>query len=179
MKKSLAILIIALFAVSFSADAQTKKYSYHNRGYWGNLELNGGAVISGGSNIGATTIFGSRLGHGVAMGLGTGLYIDVQELYYVFNIPIFLETKYSPLKSGLSPYVSLRTGFSIIDSLNTGFYLSPALGVDLRRFSLFVRYGFNLFPLTADVSFPDFDIEIPTKAHLKVHTLSVGAAVNF
>ena len=179
MKKSLAILIIALFAVTFSADAQKRKYNYYNTGYWGNIELNGGAVVSGGSNIGASTVFGGRLGHGVAMGIGAGLYIDAWELYYVYNIPVFLETKYSPMKGGLSPFVSLRTGFSITDDLNTGFYLSPALGVDLRRFSLFVRYGFNLFPLSADLSFPDLDIEVNTRAHLKVHTLSLGVAVNF
>ena len=113
------------------------------------------------------------------MGIGAGLYLDVQELYYVYNVPIFLETKYSPMKSGLSPFVSLRTGFSITDSLTTGFYLSPAVGVDLRRFSLFIRYGYNLFPMSADISFPDLDMNINTKAYLHAHSLSLGVAVNF
>ena len=179
MKKSLVILIIALFAGIYSAEAQRAKYSYHRPGYWGNIELNGGALFSEGSNIGFSTVHGGRLGHGVAMGIGAGLYLDVQELYYVYNIPIFLETKYSPMKSGLSPFVSLRTGFSITDSLTTGFYLSPAVGVDLRRFSLFIRYGYNLFPMSADISFPDLDMNINTKAYLHAHSLSLGVAVNF
>ena len=178
MKKSLVILIIALFAGAYSAEAQ-KKYSYFKPGYWGNVGLNGGTLLSGGSNIGFSTVHGGRLGHGVAMGIGAGLYLDVQELYYVYNVPIFLETKYSPMKSGLSPFVSLRTGFSITDSLATGFYLSPAVGVDLRRFSLFIRYGYNLFPMSADVSFPDLDMNINTKAYLHAHSLSLGVAVNF
>lgn len=179
MKKSLVMLIIAIFAGVFSAEAQKTKYSYFKPGYWGNIELNGGALLSAGSNIGFSTVHGGRLGHGVAMGIGAGLCLDVQELYYVYNVPIFLETKYSPMKSGLSPFVSLRTGFNITDSLTTGFYLSPAVGVDLRRFSLFIRYGYNLFPMSADVSFPDLDMNINTKAHLKTHSLSLGVAVNF
>jgi hypothetical protein len=108
-----------------------------------------------------------------------GMYLDVQEMYYVYNIPVFLETKYSPMKGGMSPFVSLRTGFSVTDYLATGFYLSPAVGVDLRRFSLFVRYGFNLFPMSADISIPDLDMDINTKVHLKTHSLSLGAAINF
>ena len=179
MKKSLVILIIALFAGIDSAEAQRAKYSYHRPGYWGNIELNGGALFSEGSNIGFSTVHGGRLVHGFAMGIGAGLYVDVWELYYVYNVPIFLETKYSPMKSGLSPFVSLRTGFSITDYLATGIYLSPALGVDLRRFSLFIRYGFNLFPMSADVSFPDLDMNINTKAYLHAHSLSLGVAVNF
>jgi hypothetical protein len=179
MKKSLLILIIALFAVTYSAEAQKTKYNYYKPGYWGNIELNGGALLSEGSNIGFSTVHGGRLGHGVAMGIGAGLYVDVMELYYVYNVSIFLETKYSPMKSGLSPFVSLRTGFSITDYLATGFYLSPAVGVDLRRFSLFIRYGFNLFPMSADISIPDFDMNLSTKVHLKTHSLSLGVAVNF
>lgn len=179
MKKCLLILVVALFAVTYSADAQKRKYSYYKPGYWGNIELNGGALLSGGSNIGVSIVQGARLGHGVAMGIGAGMYIDVQEMYYVYNIPVFLETKYSPMKGGMSPFVSLRTGFSVTDYLATGFYLSPAVGVDLRRFSLFVRYGFNLFPMSADISIPDLDMDINTKVHLKTHSLSLGAAINF
>ena len=120
MNKSLVILIIALFAGMFSAEGQKTKYSYFKPGYWGNIELNGGALFSEGSNIGFSTVHGGRLGHGLAMGIGAGLYVDVWVSYYVYNVPIFLETKYSPMKSGLSPFVSLRTGFSITESL-TGF----------------------------------------------------------
>ena len=179
MKKNLLILIVALLAVTYSADAQKRKYDYYKPGYWGNIELNGGVLFSEGSNIGFSTVHGGRLGHGLAMGIGAGLYVDVWELYYVYNVPVFLETKYSPMKGGMSPFVSLRTGFSVTDYLATGFYLSPAVGVDLRRFSLFIRYGFNLFPMSADVSFPDLDMDINTKAYLKTHSLSLGVAINF
>lgn len=179
MKKTLLILMVALVTFVTDTEAQRAKYSYHRPGYWGYIELNGGALISEGSNIGFSTVHGGRLGHGIAMGIGAGLYLDVHELYYVYNVPIFLETKYSPMKGGLSPFVSLRTGFSITDSLTTGFYLSPALGVDLRRFSLFIRYGFNLFPMSADITIPDLDIHYNTKAHIKIHSLSLGVAINF
>lgn len=179
MKKTLLILMVALVTFVTDAEAQRAKYSYHRPGYWGNIELNGGALLSRGSNIGFSTVHGGRLGYGIAMGIGAGLYLDVHELYYVYNVPIFLETKYSPMKGAMSPFVSLRTGFSITDNLATGFYLSPAVGVDLRRFSLFIRYGFNLFPTMADISIPDLDINLSTKAHFKMHSLSLGVAVNF
>lgn len=179
MKKSLLVLIIALFAVTFSADAQRMKYNYYKPGYWGNIELNGGALLSGGSNIGFSTVHGGRIGHGLAVGIGAGMYIDVQEQYYVFNVPVFLETKYSPIRGGKSPFLSLRTGFSVTDILITGFYLSPALGVDLGHFSLLLRYGFNLFPTSVDISIPDLNINTTTKAYLKTHSLSLGIAVNF
>ena len=79
MKKSLVILIVALFAGTYSVEAQRAKYSYHRPGYWGNIELNGGALLSQGSNIGFSTVHGGRLGHGLAMGIGAGLYVDVWE----------------------------------------------------------------------------------------------------
>ena len=37
MKKNLLILIVALFAVTYSADAQKRKYDYYKPGYWGNI----------------------------------------------------------------------------------------------------------------------------------------------
>lgn len=182
MKKSLVILLIALFAFTQNADAQKRKYNYYDKGYWGNIEAVGGVVLSGGgggSDIGISTVHGGRLGHGVAMGIGAGVYIDINNLYYAFNIPVFLETKYSPMKGGKSPFVSLRTGLSITDNLATGFYLSPAVGVDLGRVSLFTRYGFNLFPMNVDIDIPELDMNINTVANIKTHALSIGLAVNF
>ena len=182
MKRTLLILLIALMTFATDGVAQRTRYNYHDTGYWGNIDVNGGVVLSGGgggSNIGISTVHGGRLGHGIAMGLGLGFYVDINNLYYAVNVPIFLETKYSPLKSGKSPFVSLRTGLSITDNLNTGFYLSPTIGVDLGRLSLFARYGFNLFPMSVDIDIPDLDTNIKTTANVKVHSLSVGFAVNF
>lgn len=179
MKKFL-LLTLAIVAFVVNVDAQERKpYNYYRAGYWGNIEALGGVTFGGGSDIGFSTVHGGRLGHGVAMGLGLGFYVDVNSVCYTFNIPVFLETKYSPMKGGRSPFVSLRTGFSFTDYAIPGFYLSPALGIDLKRFSLFVRYGFNLYPLMVDVSIPDLDIETNTRAYLKSHALSIGFAVNF
>lgn len=179
MKKFL-LLTLAIVAFVVNVDAQERRpYNYYRAGYWGNIEALGGVTFGGGSDVGFSTVHGGRLGHGVAMGLGLGFYVDVNSVCYTFNIPIFLETKYSPMKGGRSPFVSLRTGFSFTDNAIPGFYLSPALGIDLKRFSLFVRYGFNLYPMMVDVSIPDLDIETNTRAYLKSHALSIGFAVNF
>jgi hypothetical protein len=182
MKKSLAILLIVLFAFTQSADAQKRKYNYYDKGYWGNIEAVGGVVLSGGgggSDIGISTVHGGRVGHGIAMGIGAGMYIDINNLYYAWNIPIFLETKYSPMKSNKSPFVSLRVGLSVTDYLTTGFYLSPAVGVNLGRLSLFARYGFNLFPMSVDIEIPELDMDVRATANIKTHAMSIGVAVNF
>ncbi|MBQ2037715.1 MAG: hypothetical protein II216_07335 [Alistipes sp.] len=181
MKKIIRILILVLTLSTLNAEAKRGGFSYHTPGYWGNVELLGGTMFNGGSDVGFSTTHGYCIGHGVSMGLGMGLYVDVNCLYYAFSIPVFMETKYSPLKAKSSPFVSLRTGFSMNDYGNTGFYLSPALGVDIKRFSLFVRYGMNLYPVTVDVdiNLPDSNIEFTAPANLKAHSLSVGLAINF
>ncbi len=182
MKRVILILLVAITAFATDAEAQQTKYNYHKTGYWGNLEAEGGVLLcggGGGSNIGVSTVHGGRLGHGVAMGLGVGFYVDINNFYYAVNVPVFLETKYSPLKSGKSPFLSLRTGFSVTDNLDTGFYLAPAVGVDIGRLSIFARYGFNLFPTSVDISFPELDVDISTTANIKTHTMSVGLAINF
>lgn len=182
MKKSLLLILMAVSLLTIDADAQRRKYNYYDSGYWGNIEALGGVMLSGGgggSNIGVSTVHGGRLGHGVAMGLGVGVYVDITNHFYAFNVPIFLETKYSPMREGKSPFVSLRAGLSIADYYTTGFYLSPAIGVDLGRLSLFCRYGYNLFPVSVDIDIPELDMELTTTANLNVHTLSVGVAVNF
>lgn len=182
MKRVIIILLAALISFANSAVAQQTKYNYHKTGYWGSVTADGGVLLcgnGGGSNIGISTVHGGRIGHGVAIGLGMGLYVDINSFLYVVNLPVFIEAKYSPLKSGKSPFVSLRTGFSLTDNLDTGFYLAPSIGVDLGRISLFARYGFNLFPTSVDISFPELNSNIITRANIKVHSMSIGVAVNF
>ena len=79
--KRLLILILALKALTFNAEAKKKVYNYHSPKYWGNIELLGGTVFSGSSNIGISTVHGYCLGHGVSMGLGLGVYLDINEMY--------------------------------------------------------------------------------------------------
>ncbi len=179
-KKLLLTVMIALFTASvITAEARNKAYNYYNPGYWGNIEAHAGAMFGGGSDIGVSTTHGFCIGHGLAMGIGTGLYYDLAESYYVITVPIFLETKYSPLRQIYSPFVSLRTGFSINDLYDTGFYLSPAVGIDYKRFSLFMRYSFNLCPTKVSISIPEMDINTNAVANIKSHSMSVGFAFNF
>ena len=178
--KRVLLILVALTFITMGASAQTR-YNYHNTGYWGNLEATGGVTLGGGSDIGVSTVHGARLGSGVAVGMGVGLYVDVNSVVSTFYVPVFLETKYSPFKSGRSPYISLRTGFSINEWAMPGFYLAPTLGCDIGRFSFFMRYGFNLYPVTVDIDInsPDVDLEFTAPAHLKTHALSIGLGLNF
>ena len=179
--KNFLFLTFAMVVFTLGANAQTTKYNYHKTGYWGNIEAVGGVAIGGGSDIGISTLHGARLGKGVAMGMGVGFYLDVNSVVSTFCIPVFLETKYSPLKGGRSPYLSLRTGFCINDWVMPGFYLAPALGCDVGRFSFFMRYGLNVYPVTVDIDIisPGVEIETTGVANIKSHTLSLGFAINF
>ena len=110
MRKALLILLFAIFLLPGSADAQNRERGYSDVGYWGNVEILGGAIFPGGE-IGASTTHGCHLGKGVSMGLGAGFYCDLKTVHHLISVPFFMEAKYSLLDSSKSPYISLRTGF--------------------------------------------------------------------
>lgn len=78
--KKLAIIIL-LSMIALSSEAKKDQYDYRTPGYWGNVELNAGALLGGGSNIGFSTTHGYCIGYGVSMGLGVGLFYDVNEIW--------------------------------------------------------------------------------------------------
>ena len=181
MRKALLILLFAMFLLPGSADAQNRERGYSDVGYWGNVELLGGALFPGGE-VGVSTTHGCHLGNGVSMGLGAGFYCDLKAVHHLISVPFFMEAKYSLLDSSKSPYISLRTGFSITNKLSTGAYISPSIGVNINRFSFFLRYGMNLYPTDVKLYIPSVDddlLEVDTNAIALVQTLSVGVALNF
>lgn len=64
MRKKIVILLIMMFAFICNVNAQKNRYGYHNTGYWGNIEAVGGTLLTGGSDIGVSTVHGARLGNG-------------------------------------------------------------------------------------------------------------------
>lgn len=181
MRKALLILLFAMSLLPGSADAQNREHGYSDVGYWGNVELLGGALFPGGE-VGVSTTHGCHLGNGVSMGLGAGFYCDLKAVHHLISVPFFMEAKYSLLDSSKSPYISLRTGFSVTNRLDTGAYISPSIGVNINRFSFFLRYGMNLYPTDVKLYIPSVDddlLEVNTGAIVFVHTLSVGVALNF
>ena len=62
-----------------------------------------------------------------------------------YFVPVFADIKYSFTKTLASPFVSLRGG-AIADITNLGVrtFASPALGLDIARFSLKVGYEYQL-----------------------------------
>lgn len=181
MKKIITIIILIAGISAFSAEAMRRPVNYHKPGYWGNMEVLGGIKTYGGTNLGFSITNGACLGHGLAMGLGIGINYDVEETLYAVSIPVFLETKYSPFKTRCSPYVSMRAGISLNDMEIPGVHLSPAVGFDISRFSVFLRYGLDIYTRSfdIDIDMPDQEIELTAPGKLKSHTLSLGFAFNF
>ena len=62
-----------------------------------------------------------------------------------YFVPVFADIKYSFMKTLASPFVSLRGG-AIADITNLGVrtFASPAVGLDIARFSLKVGYEYQL-----------------------------------
>ena len=62
-----------------------------------------------------------------------------------YFVPVFADIKYSFMKTLASPFISLRGG-AIADITNPGIrtFASPAVGLDIARFSLKVGYEYQL-----------------------------------
>ena len=161
MRKTLLILLFAMSLLPGSVNAQNRERGYSDVGYWGNVELLGGALFPGGE-VGVSTTHGCHLGNGVSMGLGAGFYCDLKAVHHLISVPFFMEAKYSLLDSSKSPYISLRTGFSVTNRLDTG--------------------AMNMYPTDVQLYLPSVEddlLEVNTGAIVFVHTLSVGVALNF
>ena len=78
------------------------------------------------------------------------------------DIPVYLDMRYNILDWKLSPFVDCRVGTSIMgDAEALAFMASPGVGFDYRKMSFRVGYKCE-----AGWAF-------------KLHTISIGTAVNF
>ena len=121
----------------------------YNRGYRTDIELS----WSNKSVWGITSSHGFSFGNGLYVGGGAGFGAKLikqaktpesswNESYFV---PVFADFKYSFMKTLVSPFVSLRGG-AIADITNLGVrtFASPAVGLDIARFSLKAGYEYQL-----------------------------------
>ena len=135
----------------------------YNRGYRADIELS----WANKSIWGITSSHGFSFGNGLYVGAGAGFeaeltkntatrtagnLIDPEYSYTPesnwnasYFVPVFADIKYSFTKSLASPFVSLKGG-AIADITNLGVrtFASPAVGLDIARFSLKVGYEYQL-----------------------------------
>lgn len=102
-------------------------------GYVGNIGLSVTPQLGLGADV--TTSHGYSFGNGLWMGAGAG--ISIASVYDGVYIPVYTEVKYSFWKDEkVSPFLDCRFGvMTDTESLYT--MLSPIVGVDINRFSIF------------------------------------------
>ena len=121
----------------------------YNRGYRADIELS----WANKSVWGISSSHGFSFGNGLYVGGGAGFgaeltkNTDTPESNWnaSYFVPVFADIKYSLTKTLASPFVSLRGG-AIADITNMGVrtFASPAVGLDIARFSLKVGYEYQL-----------------------------------
>ena len=121
----------------------------YERGYRADIELS----WVGKSVWGIASSHGFSFGNGIYVGGGAGFGAELTKQADTsgsswnasYFVPVFADVKYSFMKTLASPFVSLRGG-AIADITNLGVrtFASPAVGLDIARFSLKVGYEYQL-----------------------------------
>ena len=121
----------------------------YSRGYRADIELS----WTNKSVWSITSSHGFSFGNGLYVGGGAGFEAELTKQTETpesswdasYFVPVFADIKYSFTKTLASPFVSLRGG-AIADITNLGVrtFASPAVGLDIARFSLKVGYEYQL-----------------------------------
>lgn len=113
----------------------------YERGYRADIELSwaGKSVWGIASSHGFSFVNGIYVGGGAGFGAELTKQADTSGSSWnaSYFVPVFADIKYSFMKTLASPFVSLRGG-AIADITNLGVrtFASPAVGLDIARFSL-------------------------------------------
>lgn len=135
MKKSVITLILLTFCCLFN-EMNAGNNPLSDKGYAGNVGLSITPQMGFGAEI--STSHGYSFGNGLWMGGGIGI-IAASNLDGAM-LPVFAEAKYTFFKDEkASPFIDCSLGYiTDLDDVYTLF--SPAAGVDINGFSVFVKY---------------------------------------
>ncbi len=114
---------------------------------------------------------GYQFKNGIAVGIGSGM----EELGVVL-VPLYADLRYTPLNSGLSPYIWLKTGhgFAITDQAVS--YVDDAASADNGHeggFLFNAGVGISLFYMEENCNKRRYRIQVP-ESYLKRGSLVVG-----
>lgn len=126
------LLIIVLGMMGFSALAENK---LTKTGYVGNVSV---TLSAQGPGCDILTSHGYSFGNGLWMGGGAGF--SASDHYRGIFLPVFAEAKYTftPEKK-VSPFLDCKLGYMTdLDYIYA--FVSPAVGVDINRWSVFASY---------------------------------------
>lgn len=177
MKKVMVISVIALisFVSSSVLGARERETPFYDSGYTGNVEVNAGGVIGGSLYTSLSTVHGSSFGNGLFTGIGVGLDITPGNTMSTYAIPFFLDVRYSFLEGNVSPFLDMKFGGYYRVGENVGLYASPSAGVDIGRWSIFLRYAY----MTAEDRIYDSVESAYFNMGVNRHALTLGVNIWF
>lgn len=179
MKKTLSVLLVMAGLMS-AMSAKGKDNPYFEKGYRGNVELSLGGGVGGFFEPALTTTHGYVFGKGLFAGLGTGIGLRYDGEGFA-NIPFYADVRYSPLRNRISPFVDMKFG-GAYDSVfeSVGLYASPAVGIDIGRWSVFIKYTYRGMRSGVSIDLPgDTFLGGMLNMTFKTHVISLGAAISF
>ena len=133
MKRLLFIVVLGLIAGGLNAEAGNRLTKV---GYVGNVGL---TISAQGPGCDVISSHGYSFGNGLWMGGGAGF--SFSNHYGCIYLPVFAEVKYAfnPEKK-VAPFVDCKLGYMTELDHMFGF-VSPAVGIDIDRFSVFASYN--------------------------------------
>lgn len=139
MKRILMVLVVC--CCGFAAAAEDYPVNiYHDNWYVGNVELNAGIALNSNIlNAGVFTTHGYAFGCGLFTGFGVGCILSYNAPAYV-SVPAYVDFRYSAVDDKVSPFVDLKVGAVRHYGCGGGLYLSPSFGLDIGKWSVFVKY---------------------------------------
>lgn len=177
MKRTIIITVIALICLVMASEleATVRRTPFYDSGYAGNVEVNAGGVLGGRLFTSITTVHGCSFSNGLFAGIGAGVDITPENAMTTYAIPFFLDVRYSFLEGHVSPFVDMRFGgyYSVWE--NVGLHASPSAGVDIGRWSIFLRYAY----MTAEDRMYDSDKSAYFNLTSNRHALTLGVDIWF
>ena len=135
--------MILLFGLLFCAFCNAlAKQREHSGGYAWNLEFDAGTTLSQTLIASVLTSHGYYLDTGVYFGVGTGFTVNPSDNGNLV-MPLFADVKYRFMNNSVcSPYLSMKIGSTFyMEDVTAGLLFKPAIGMDLKNYSLHLEYG--------------------------------------
>lgn len=183
--KRIAIILSGILALASTsvASAQTES-RYFKQGYMGNVELGVGADVANSKEEFASvlTSHGYVVGKGVYIGAGLGAMTSFRSKdarSTIVDFPLFFDVKYSPLDKKVSPFVGASVGIHYNLFHSVGAYVSPSLGANFGRWSVFFRYTYREYSSIKTVDIAGGDKYETVDQHFNNHLITFNVAFSF
>lgn len=120
--------------------SSSRKAKFRPKGYNGFFEVSSGLDLDGGDILltTVTTIHGFRFNPRIFLGLGVEAQAYNHEDFHYTALPVFLDFRYTMLKSRVTPFLELRSGYEVLEA--SDYYYGLQLGLDVaitQRFGLY------------------------------------------